>query len=129
MISEIKLSALQKFLAGSEGENLLTIYKRANNILEGNNIAGDVNQEAFISQYEQQLFSSLENVSKQIDISIAEKDFTKALRGLLEMLKPINDFFDNLMVKDEDRIIANNRLLLLKMVRQLFNKLAKFSAL
>ncbi|MCC8399617.1 MAG: glycine--tRNA ligase subunit beta [Rickettsia endosymbiont of Platyusa sonomae] len=129
MISEIKLSALQKFLAGSEGENLLTIYKRANNILEGNNIAGDVNQEAFISQYEQQLFSSLENVSKQIDISIAEKDFTKALRGLLEMLKPINDFFDNLMVKDEDRKIANNRLLLLKMVRQLFNKLAKFSAL
>ncbi|HJD56965.1 glycine--tRNA ligase subunit beta [Candidatus Tisiphia endosymbiont of Ptychoptera albimana] len=129
MISEIKLSALQKFLAGSEGKNLLTIYKRANNILEGNNIAGDVNQEAFISPYEQQLFLSLENVSKQIDISIAEKDFTKALRGLLEMLKPINDFFDNLMVKDEDRKIANNRLLLLKMVRQLFNKLAKFSVL
>ncbi|MDN3031282.1 MAG: glycine--tRNA ligase subunit beta [Candidatus Tisiphia sp.] len=129
MISEIKLSALQKFLAGSEGKNLLTIYKRANNILEGNNIAGDVNQEAFISPYEQQLFLSLENVSKQIDISIAEKDFTKALRGLLEMLKPINDFFDNLMVKDEDRTIANNRLLLLKMVRQLFNKLAKFSVL
>ncbi len=129
MISEIKLSALQKFLAGSEGKNLLTIYKRANNILEGNNIAGDVNQEAFISPYEQQLFLSLGNVSKQIDISIAEKDFTKALRGLLEMLKPINDFFDNLMVKDEDRTIANNRLLLLKMVRQLFNKLAKFSVL
>ncbi|OZG31657.1 glycine--tRNA ligase subunit beta [Rickettsia endosymbiont of Culicoides newsteadi] len=129
MISEIKLSALQKFLAGSEGKNLLTIYKRANNILEGNNIAGDVNQEAFISPYEQQLFLSLENVSKQIDISIAEKDFTKAFRGLLEMLKPINDFFDNLMVKDEDRKIANNRLLLLKMVTQLFNKLAKFSVL
>ncbi|WP_425362251.1 glycine--tRNA ligase subunit beta [Candidatus Tisiphia endosymbiont of Mystacides longicornis] len=129
MISEIKLSALQKFLAGSEGKNLLTIYKRANNILEGNNIAGDVNQEAFISPYEQQLFLSLGNVSKQIDISIAEKDFTKALRGLMEMLKPINDFFDNLMVKDEDRTIANNRLLLLKMVRQLFNKLAKFSVL
>ncbi|WP_375333291.1 glycine--tRNA ligase subunit beta [Candidatus Tisiphia endosymbiont of Xenochironomus xenolabis] len=129
MISEIKLSALQKFLAGYEGKNLLTIYKRANNILEGNNIAGDVNQEAFISPYEQQLFLSLGNVSKQIDISIAEKDFTKALRGLLEMLKPINDFFDNLMVKDEDRKIANNRLLLLKMVRQLFNKLAKFSVL
>ncbi|MCC8483634.1 MAG: glycine--tRNA ligase subunit beta [Rickettsia endosymbiont of Labidopullus appendiculatus] len=129
MISEIKLSALQKFLAGSEGKNLLTIYKRANNILEGNNIAGDVNQKAFISQYEQQLFLSLGNVSKQIDISIAEKDFTKALGGLLEMLKPINDFFDNLMVKDEDRTIANNRLLLLKMVTQLFNKLAKFSVL
>ncbi|MCC8397830.1 MAG: glycine--tRNA ligase subunit beta [Rickettsia endosymbiont of Labidopullus appendiculatus] len=129
VVSEIKLSALQKFLAGVDGENLLTIYKRANNILEGSNIAGGVNQNAFISQYEQQLFLSLENILPQIDSSIAEKDFTKALSLLLEMLKPINDFFDNLMVKDEDHRIANNRLLLLKMVTQLFDKLAKFSAL
>ncbi len=129
VVSEIKLVSLQKFLAGVDGENLLTIYKRANNILEGNNIAGEVNQNAFISQYEQQLFLSLGNVSKKIDRYIAEKDFTKALSVLLEMLKPINDFFDNLMVKDKDRTIANNRLLLLKMVTQLFDKLAKFSAL
>ncbi|WP_425363028.1 glycine--tRNA ligase subunit beta [Candidatus Tisiphia endosymbiont of Hybos culiciformis] len=129
VITEIKLCALQKFLAGVDGENLLTIYKRANNILEGSNIEGEVDQNAFISQYEQQLFLSLGNVSKEIDRYIAEKDFTKALSVLLEMLKPINDFFDNLMVKDKDRTIANNRLLLLRMVTQLFDKLARFSAL
>ncbi|MDD9335002.1 MAG: glycine--tRNA ligase subunit beta [Rickettsiaceae bacterium] len=129
VISEIKLSALQKFLAGVDGENLLTIYKRANNILEGSNIEGEVDQKAFISQYEQQLFLSLENVSKQIDHYIAEKDFTKTLSLLLEILKPVNEFFDNVMVKDQDRNIANNRLLLLRMVTQLFDKLAKFSFL
>ncbi|WP_341756575.1 MULTISPECIES: glycine--tRNA ligase subunit beta [unclassified Candidatus Tisiphia] len=129
VISEIKLGALQKFLAGVDGENLLTIYKRANNILEGSNIEGEVDQKAFISQYEQQLFLSLENVSKQIDHYIAEKDFTKTLSLLLEILKPVNEFFDNVMVKDQDRNIANNRLLLLRMVTQLFDKLAKFSAL
>ncbi|WP_341748483.1 glycine--tRNA ligase subunit beta [Candidatus Tisiphia endosymbiont of Dascillus cervinus] len=129
VISEIKLSALQKFLAGVDGENLLTIYKRANNILEGSNIEGEVDQKAFILQYEQQLFLSLENVSKQIDHYIAEKDFTKTLSLLLEILKPVNEFFDNVMVKDQDHNIANNRLLLLRMVTQLFDKLAKFSAL
>ncbi|WP_375318781.1 glycine--tRNA ligase subunit beta [Candidatus Tisiphia endosymbiont of Oplodontha viridula] len=129
VISEIKLGALQKFLAGVDGENLLTIYKRANNILEGSNIEGEVDQKAFILQYEQQLFLSLENVSKQIDHYIAEKDFTKTLSLLLEILKPVNEFFDNVMVKDQDRNIANNRLLLLRMVTQLFDKLAKFSAL
>lgn len=129
VISEIKLGALQKFLAGVDGENLLTIYKRANNILEGSNIEGEVDQKAFISQYEQQLFLSLENVSKQIDHYIAEKDFTKTLSLLLEILKPVNEFFDNVMVKDQDHNIANNRLLLLRMVTQLFDKLAKFSAL
>ncbi|WP_341755751.1 glycine--tRNA ligase subunit beta [Candidatus Tisiphia endosymbiont of Ptychoptera albimana] len=129
VISEIKLGALQKFLTGVDGENLLTIYKRANNILEGSNIEGEVDQKAFISQYEQQLFLSLENVSKQIDRYIAEKDFTKTLSLLLEILKPVNEFFDNVMVKDQDRNIANNRLLLLRMVTQLFDKLAKFSFL
>lgn len=129
VVNEIKLSALQKFLAGVDGENLLTIYKRANNILEGSNIEGEVDQKAFISKYEQELFLSLENVSKQIDHYIAEKDFTKTLSLLLEILKPVNEFFDNVMVKDQDRNIANNRLLLLRMVTQLFDKLAKFSAL
>ncbi|WP_375359145.1 glycine--tRNA ligase subunit beta [Candidatus Tisiphia endosymbiont of Neophilaenus lineatus] len=129
VISEIKLGALQKFLAGVDGENLLTIYKRANNILEGSNIEGEVDQKAFISQYEQQLFLSLGVISKQIDSSITEKDFTKTLSLLLEILKPVIEFFDNIMVKDQDRNIANNRLLLLRMVTQLFDKLAKFSAL
>ncbi|WP_341751869.1 glycine--tRNA ligase subunit beta [Candidatus Tisiphia endosymbiont of Piscicola geometra] len=129
VISEIKLGALQKFLAGVDGENLLTIYKRANNILEGSNIEGEVDQKAFVSQYEQQLFLSLGVISKQIDSSIVEKDFTKTLSLLLEILKPVNEFFDNVMVKDQDRNIANNRLLLLRMVTQLFDKLAKFSFL
>lgn len=129
VISEIKLGALQKFLAGVDGENLLTIYKRANNILEGSNIEGEVDQKAFISQNEQQLFLLLGVISKKIDSSIAEKDFTKTLSLLLEILKPVIEFFDNVMVKDQDRNIANNRLLLLRMVTQLFDKLAKFSAL
>jgi glycyl-tRNA synthetase beta chain len=129
VVSEIKLSALQNFLTKADGENLLTIYRRANNILEGSNIEGEVNQDAFISKYEQELFLSLGVISKQIDSYIVEKDFTKTLSLLLEILKPVNEFFDNVMVKDQDHNIANNRLLLLRMVTQLFDKLAKFSFL
>ncbi|WP_341758541.1 glycine--tRNA ligase subunit beta [Candidatus Tisiphia endosymbiont of Ditula angustiorana] len=129
VVSEIKLASLQEFLTKDDGENLLTIYKRANNILEGSNIEGEVNQDAFISKYEQELFLSLGVISQQIDSYIVEKDFTKTLSLLLEILKPVNEFFDNVMVKDQDHNIANNRLLLLRMVTQLFDKLAKFSFL
>ncbi|WP_425361169.1 glycine--tRNA ligase subunit beta [Candidatus Tisiphia endosymbiont of Stenodema calcarata] len=129
VVSEIKLASLQEFLTNADGENLLTIYKRANNILEGSNIEGEINQDAFISKYEQELFLSLGVISKQIDSYIVEKDFTKTLSLLLEILNPVNEFFDNVMVKDQDHNIANNRLLLLRMVTQLFDKLAKFSAL
>ncbi|MFP3017803.1 MAG: glycine--tRNA ligase subunit beta [Candidatus Tisiphia sp.] len=129
VVSEIKLASLQEFLTKADGKNLLTIYKRANNILEGSNIEGEVNQDAFISKYEQELFLSLGVISKQIDSYIVEKDFTKTLSLLLEILTPVNEFFDNVMVKDQDHNIANNRLLLLRMVTQLFDKLAKFSFL
>ncbi|WP_375331126.1 glycine--tRNA ligase subunit beta [Candidatus Tisiphia endosymbiont of Oplodontha viridula] len=129
VVSEIKLASLQDFLTKADGENLLTIYKRANNILEGSNIEGEVNQDAFISKYEQELFLSLGVISKQIDSYIVEKDFTKTLSLLLEILNPVNEFFDNVMVKDQNHNIANNRLLLLRMVTQLFDKLAKFSFL
>jgi glycyl-tRNA synthetase beta chain len=129
VVSEIKLASLQEFLTKADGENLLTIYKRTNNILEGSNIEGEVNQDAFISKYEQELFLSLGVISKQIDSYIVEKDFTKTLSLLLEILNPVNEFFDNVMVKDQDHNIANNRLLLLRMVTQLFDKLAKFSFL
>jgi glycyl-tRNA synthetase beta chain len=129
VVSEVKLSALQNFLTKADGKNLLTIYKRANNILEGSNIEGEVNQDAFISKYEQELFLSLGVISKQIDSYIVEKDFTKTLSLLLEILNPVNEFFNNVRVKDQYHNIANNRLLLLRMVTQLFDKLAKFSFL
>jgi glycyl-tRNA synthetase beta chain len=127
--SEMKLSALQQFLADKDGEKLLIIYKRANNILATSIIEGEVNQQDFISPYEQSLFSAIADITKQIDNYIAEKSYIKALSTLIEILQPINNFFEHVMVNDTDPKIANNRQLLLKMVVQLFDKLAKFNYL
>ncbi|XVN42650.1 MAG: glycine--tRNA ligase subunit beta [Candidatus Rickettsia vulgarisii] len=129
VITEMKLTSLQKFLAKLDGDNLLTIYKRTNNILANDNIEGEVNPSDFISEYENKLFTIIKSISKQIDNNIKEKDFTKAFSSLAAILHPIDEFFDNLMVKDSDPKIAKNRLLLLKMVRQLFDKLANFNVL
>lgn len=129
VISSLKIDALQKLLGEINGNDLLTIYKRANNILEGVACEEEVNQEAFVSNYEQQLFTSLKYITKKVDHYMAAKDFSAAFTILLEILKPINEFFDNLLVKDSNPIIANNRLLLLQMIKQLFNKLANFNTL
>ncbi len=133
LISSMKMASLHTFLAGINDNNLvnnlLTIYKRANNILEDKHLKGELSPEAFISNYEQELFSSLQYISSQVDHYIAVKDFTKAFSILVEILTPINNFFDNLLVKDPDSKIAANRLLLLQMVTQLFNKLANFNIL
>ncbi len=41
----------------------------------------------------------------------------------------IADFFDNVMVKDKDAMIANNRMLLLVKTKHIFDKIAKFDKL
>lgn len=128
-IIERKLLALKQFLAGNNGGDLLIIYKRAHNILAGNILKGEVDQSAFISQYEHELFFALQNTSNKIDRHIIKGEFTSALDLLIEMLKPVNNFFENLLVKDENQSIATNRLLLLQMITSLFDKLAKFNLL
>lgn len=90
--TETKLLSLHAFLAQPDGSNLLTIYKRANNILADDNddIEGEVNSNDFISEYENKLFTIIKLVSEQIDINIKEKDFTKAFNSLIVILQPID---------------------------------------
>ncbi|WP_342269771.1 glycine--tRNA ligase subunit beta [Rickettsia endosymbiont of Orchestes rusci] len=127
--TKLKLEALQKFLSGDEGTQLLIAYKRASNILGDKKINGEINTDIFTSKYERELYNLLNENSKQIEITISEKDFTKALTLLSTLLTPIADFFDNVLVNDEDRKIADNRLLLLQLVRQIFRKVANFNCL
>jgi len=127
-ITARKLEYLKDFLAG-DGANLPIIYKRADNILKGNDIVGELDSTVFTSEYEIQLFQILENIAKPLDGYIKQLAFDVALIELLKILNPLNEFFDNVMVKDPDPKIANNRLLLLKMVTQLFDKVAKFELL
>ncbi|WP_341793094.1 MULTISPECIES: glycine--tRNA ligase subunit beta [unclassified Rickettsia] len=127
--TKLKLEALQKFLSGDEGTQLLIAYKRASNILGDKKINGEINTDIFTSKYERELYNLLNENSKQIEITISEKDFTKALSLLSTLLTPIADFFDNVLVNDEDRKIADNRLLLLQLVRQTFRKVANFNCL
>jgi glycyl-tRNA synthetase beta chain len=48
---------------------------------------------------------------------------------MTQMRKPIDTFFDKVMVMVEDEIIRNNRLALLDGIGQLFLKIADFSKL
>jgi glycyl-tRNA synthetase beta chain len=45
------------------------------------------------------------------------------------MKKPIDDFFDKVMVMVEDQKIRNNRVALLNQISQLFLRIADFSKL
>ncbi len=46
---------------------------------------------------------------------------------MAKLRKPIDDFFDNVMVNDDDDTVRNNRLALLARIRKVVTQVADFS--
>lgn len=124
-----KLTSLNEFRLDVRWPDLLNSYKRAANILSGGKAEGEVNQAIFTSIYEQQLFTICCSISEQISQAVAKNDFATSLVLLATINKPLSDFFDNIMVKDTNLQIANNRLLLIKIICELFLKVTRFDYL
>jgi len=129
LITKWKLEALSSFLGAETGEALLNSYKRASNIIASTKITGEINPNLFHQQEEIQLMELLTLNSSHIDLLIEKKDFLESLKTLSNMNKAIANFFENVMVMDKNPEIANNRLLLLDKLRQVFNKVANFNLL
>ena len=129
LITKWKLEALNSFLDTTTGELLLNSYKRASNIIGSAKLNGEINPDLFDQQEEIQLMEFLTLNLAYIDLLIEKKDFLESLKTLASMNHVIANFFEKVMVMDKNPEIANNRLLLLDKIRQVFNKVANFDLL
>ena len=129
VITKSKLEALTKFFGGSAANNLLNSYKRASNILADKKTTGLIEEKYFASNYERELFESLSANTTKIELAINAKNFLESLEILASMKDVIANFFENVMVMDENPAIANNRLLLLTQTKAIFSKIANFDVL
>ncbi|HEX3015651.1 MAG TPA: glycine--tRNA ligase subunit beta [Desulfobacteria bacterium] len=62
---------------------------------------------------EHALLGALRLVYQEIGEALNNKDYATALESAAKLVKPIEDFFDNLMVMVEDEKVRNNRLAML----------------
>jgi glycyl-tRNA synthetase beta chain len=56
-----------------------------------------------------------------------EKEYRKALAELTQLKKPVDQFFDSVLVMEEDKKVRENRLALLGRIADLFSHIADFS--
>lgn len=129
LITKEKLDAFAKFLDTNDGKDLLASYKRATNILAGKSWNGLVSVSLFNNKAEELLFETLESSTKNVENLVLEKNFHESLEVLASMKMSIANFFDNVMVMDENPDVANNRLLLLSEVKMIFDRIADFGKL
>ena len=102
-------------------------YKRASSILiseKKNNkseISGSSDPGLFKSNYEKNLYKKINDIRKDFT-SVSKEDDYEALLGSLATAKnEVSEFFDNVIVNDDDETLKKNRLELLQMLCNTFD--------
>lgn len=124
---DLRVKALLKYKDIPDAESLSAACKRVDNILTGSNIslnATKVFSELFIAPAEQQLLFAVVDLETKIETLLKSLDYSLILQKLASIKKPVDDFFDNVMVMVEDPKIKENRLNLLLRLQNLLKTVA-----
>lgn len=127
-----RIQAVVAFLTQPEALQLSAANKRVTNLLNAqnaNNINVVINKELFATNEEKELFSEIEKKKVQVEELKPNKDYTEILLTLTSLQKPIDVFFEKVMVNVDDEKIKQNRLSLLKSINKLFTTVADISLL
>lgn len=130
-----KAKSLNKIINKKEGQDIISSYKRASNILEtelkNNNLelSETTDPGIFKSDFEKNLFKKIKELRKYFSNVDKDEDFDQSLINLAISKKIIFDFFDNVIVNEEDQNLRKNRLELIQMLCKTFDNYTNFSIL
>ena len=109
-----------KAVSGGVDEKLIENTNRVLRILKEE--AGEVKPELFVEDAEKALYQAVQSVS-------FDGDYAKYLKDLTKINPAVTKFFDDVLVMDKDEKIKNNRLALLKSLKNKYIILTDFSKL
>ena len=89
--------------------------------------AAIVKAELFITDEEKNLYQAYVSVNSAVESLIEGKDYAGAIDAMMDLIEPIDNFFDNVMVMDKEEAIKTNRLALLSSITNMVNQVADFS--
>tara|TARA_B100000686_G_C16790116_1_gene978066 strand:+ start:740 stop:2806 length:2067 start_codon:yes stop_codon:yes gene_type:complete len=128
-----KCLILNKYLNKDLGKNILSTYKRASNILDQEKkkikikISGEPNSVLFNKDEEKLFFEQINEVRKYFSGAIKNENYEETLQILSNSKKYTDNFFENVVVNDNDENIKKNRLELLEMFCNTFDNFIDFS--
>ena len=126
-----RVQAVSHFRTLSEAQALAAANKRVSNILsKQDGEVGDSVSEALLQEdAEKALAKAVAAKQSELAPLVAAGDFKSVLEQLAELRPTVDTFFDDVMVMADDESVRNNRLALLKQLRNLFLGVADISAL
>ena len=128
-----KAKSLNKIIRKPNGIDLISSYKRASNILESElknqniELSNSTDPGIFKTDFEKNLFKKINELDKYFNSINKDENFEKSLTYLADSKKIVFDFFDNVIVNEEDTTIKKNRLELIQMLCKTFDNYVNFS--
>ena len=126
-----RIQAVREFRELAEYSDLIAANKRISNILRQSSDSdpAKVNPDLLADQSELRLYEHALTLSSQIVPLVSESRHGEILRKLSVLRDPIDRFFDDVMVMDEDLEVRRNRVALVRFVSGLFREVAELSLL
>ncbi len=128
-----KADALKNFLGTDDGKNLVAAYKRAANIVaaeekkDNTKYAGAPDTKLLEAQEEKELHAGFVKLKAPIESAIKSEKYAEAMAELSNLRKPVDLFFDKVIVNADKPEIRRNRLYSLSELRQIMDRIANFS--
>lgn len=122
----LRIRALNEMRKGPEFVSLAISFKRVINIIPAD-FKGIVKREHFVTPEELNLYTTYEATKIKIEEAIRAHNYDEAFRHAGSLKPHVDLFFDKVLVMDKDETLRNNRLALLKELKNLFFILADFS--
>jgi glycyl-tRNA synthetase beta chain len=129
---DARLKALRAFLELPESASLTAANKRIANILRksaGGAAPATVDVESLKESAEVRLFDAMRALRDAVSVATAQREYANALGRLAQLRPAVDEFFDQVMVMDEDLKLRANRLALLAQLHGLFAGVADLSRL
>jgi len=128
-----QLEAVKAFQALPEADSLAAANKRVANILRQAEAKGEAfahaERKALKEPAEVALFSALESTRGSAIAMLERGDYTGYLKSFAVLKKPVDAFFDTVMVMAKEDALRRNRLALLRELREAMNRVADISKL
>lgn len=125
----VRCKALAAYVETGNAEPLVQVSVRVSNLCKKIEKEVAISGALFKDESENKLHEVVAAVSKEIIPEIVLYDYAAVLKAGEKVIEPVNAFFDNVMVMDEDENVKNNRLAMLEEVRGIVNAVGDLSLL
>lgn len=124
-----RAQALNSFVAAEEAPALIQAATRVANLCKKIEEETAINPQLFVAPAEGELHDAAVASSMEVLAATVKYDYAAVLAEATKLVAPINKFFEDVMVMDEDVRVKNNRLALLSAVKDITHAVGDLSAI